>query len=155
MVSVSDLARRTRELVERLVREPAARLLVMRNNRPVAVLSGIEADLDTTPGAAGAQAKPTRLLDMLLAKSGVIRSLAAAHGVRSAEVFGSVARGDERPESDIDFMVDLAPGRNLIDLIAFGNDLEDLLGRKVDVVTKRSLKPAVAQAAIREAVRIV
>ncbi len=70
-----------------------------------------------------------------------IRRIASRYGVGNIRVFGSAARGDGRPDSDVDFLVDLEPGRDLLDLIAAKQDLEDLLGRKVDIVTERSVSP--------------
>jgi predicted nucleotidyltransferase len=60
-------------------------------------------------------------------------------------VFGSVVRGEERADSDIDFLVDLEPGRSLFDLGGLHCDLEALLGRTVDVVTAKGLRPHVRE----------
>jgi hypothetical protein len=68
-----------------------------------------------------------------------ILQLTARHGAQNVRVFGSVARGQASDESDVDFLVDLEPGRSLLDRIALIQDLEDLLGRKVDVVTDKTL----------------
>ena len=68
-----------------------------------------------------------------------ILSVAVRHGARNVRVFGSVARGDARPDSDLDLLVDLEPGRSLLDHVALIQDLEDLLGRKVDVVESQAL----------------
>lgn len=54
-----------------------------------------------------------------------------------------MARGDDRPESDLDLIVDMDAGRSLIDLVALGQDLEELLQRRVDVVTGHSVAPAI------------
>jgi predicted nucleotidyltransferase len=74
-----------------------------------------------------------------------IRRIASRCGIGNVRVFGSVARGESGPASDIDFLVDLEPGRDLLDLIAAKQDLEDLLGRKVDIVTERSLSPYIRE----------
>jgi uncharacterized protein len=71
--------------------------------------------------------------------------------VRDLRVFGSVARGDETPQSDIDFLVELDPGRTLLDLIGFQQDAEEILGVGVDVATARMLKDRVRIRALREA----
>lgn len=68
-----------------------------------------------------------------------ILRLAIRYGVTSMRVFGSVARGESTPESDIDFLVELEPGRSLFDLGGLLMDLQDLLGCEVDVVTEKSL----------------
>lgn len=76
---------------------------------------------------------------------------AARHGLRDIRVFGSVARGEANDESDIDLLVDLEPGRTLIDLIGFQQEAEEILGAKVDTVTERFLKRRVRAGAIRDA----
>ena len=63
----------------------------------------------------------------------------AQFGVTYAAVFGSVARGEDRPESDVDFLVRMDAERSLLDRIALIHDLEDLLHCKVDVVNERAL----------------
>ena len=68
-----------------------------------------------------------------------ILRLTAQHGAQNVRVFGSVARGQAGDESDVDFLVELEPGRTLLDRIALIQDLEDLLGRKVEVVTDKTL----------------
>ena len=70
-----------------------------------------------------------------------ILQLARQYGARNLRLFGSVARHEERPESDIDFLVEMEQGRTLLDLIGFSQDLESLLHRKVDVLTDDSLSP--------------
>jgi len=98
---------------------------------------------------------PSKARDQVLAKVELIRTLARAHGAKSIELFGSAARGSERPGSDLDFMVELEPGRSLLDLIGLGEDLEAALGRKVDTVSKSALKPRVLARARKEAIRVV
>ena len=77
---------------------------------------------------------------------------AAKHGARNLRVFGSVARGDDRPDSDVDLLVDLDAGRSLLDLAELRDALSDLLGERVDVATLDLLKPEVAEVAAAEAV---
>lgn len=72
-------------------------------------------------------------------KRNEIIEIASRHGARNVRLFGSVVRGDDRLESDLDLLVDMEPERSLLDLIALGQDLEELLQRKVDVVTSASL----------------
>ena len=81
-----------------------------------------------------------------------IRDVAARHGASDVRVFGSFARGTQQNHSDLDLLVDLAPGRSLLDLIAIQQDLEDLLGRRVDVVTTRSLSPYLRDAVLKDAI---
>ncbi|WP_454860737.1 nucleotidyltransferase family protein [Promicromonospora soli] len=70
--------------------------------------------------------------------------VAARHGARNVRVFGSVARGEDTAESDIDLLVDLDPGVGLFALGALEVELEELLGREVDVVIARALRESVA-----------
>ena len=78
--------------------------------------------------------------------------MARRHGARNVRVFGSVARGEEGAESDIDLIVDLDPDRTLLDLVALTRDLTELLGVKVDVATLDLLKDRVLARASREIV---
>ena len=95
-----------------------------------------------------------RLRDHILAMRDMITRTAQASGAREVRVFGSVARGDERPDSDVDFLVTLDPGRTLMDLARLEVRLEELLGRSVDVVTENALREPIRAAAVREAVRV-
>jgi predicted nucleotidyltransferase len=78
--------------------------------------------------------------------------LAAQRGARNLRVFGSVARGENDAQSDVDFLVDLDPGRSLLDLGGLQRDLEQLLAAKVDVVSSRGLRERVKVRVFREAV---
>jgi predicted nucleotidyltransferase len=69
-----------------------------------------------------------------------ILRLANARGGRNVRVFGSVVRGENREESDIDFLIEFDTGRTLFDLIGLKLDLQELLGATVDVVTPNSLR---------------
>jgi hypothetical protein len=79
----------------------------------------------------------------LQSKRQEILRVAARHGARNIRVFGSAARGDDRPGSDLDLLVEMESGRSLLDLVALGQELEDLLQRKVDVLTDTSVHPAI------------
>lgn len=78
--------------------------------------------------------------DLVEANRHEIREIVRRHRGRSVSVFGSVARGDERPTSDVDFLVDFEPGSSLFDLLHVADDLEALLGVPVDVVSAGGLK---------------
>lgn len=67
----------------------------------------------------------------------------ANHKVERVSIFGSFARGEETPNSDIDLLIEEDPDFSLFDLVELNNELEDRLGRKVDVVTKGSLTPTI------------
>ncbi len=83
-----------------------------------------------------------------------ILALAASYGASRVRVFGSVARGTADDESDIDFLVDLAPGRSLFDLGGLLYELQGLLGRPVDVITTAGLRPRIRDRVLKEAVPI-
>jgi hypothetical protein len=90
--------------------------------------------------------------DLLRRNRDEILKLAATHGARNIRVFGSVARGEADEQSDVDFLVDLEPGRSLLDLGGLLMDMQDLLGRRVDVVTEKGLRPRIRDQVFREAV---
>jgi predicted nucleotidyltransferase len=77
---------------------------------------------------------------------------AAAHGVTNLRVFGSVARGEDRPDSDVDLLVDLPPDIGLFGLGQVRAELEAILGTKIDLVSASDLKPAVRARAERDLV---
>jgi uncharacterized protein len=91
-------------------------------------------------------------LDQLRRNRTQILALAARRGAHNVRVFGSVARGDERSESDVDLLVDFDAGRSLLDLTGLWLDLESALGCKVDVISSRGLRPRVSEEVAREAV---
>ena len=80
-----------------------------------------------------------------------ILDIAARHGAHNVRVFGSFARGNARPDSDIDLLVDLEPGRTLLDHVGLWQDLEELLGRRVDVVVDGGLSPHLEKRILAEA----
>jgi predicted nucleotidyltransferase len=83
-----------------------------------------------------------------------IIDLAEKYGASEVRVFGSVARGTADEQSDIDFLVELAPGRSLLDLGGLLYELQQLLGRNVDVVTSAGLRPRIREQVLREAMYI-
>lgn len=89
---------------------------------------------------------------LLREKREEILLIAAQHGARNVRVFGSVARGEVGPESDLDLLVEMDPGRSLLDHVALVQDLSDLLGIEVDVVTERALHWHVRDGVLNEAV---
>ena len=80
-----------------------------------------------------------------------ILRIAALHGAHNIRLFGSVARGEDRPDSDLDLLVDMESGRSILDLVGLGQDLEDLLHRKVDVLTDASVHPALREQVLADA----
>ncbi len=89
---------------------------------------------------------------LLKEKREEILRIAAKHGARNVRVFGSVVRGEADESSDVDFLVELEPGRSLLDLGGLQMELEQLLGCRVDVVTERGLKRRIRERVLREAV---
>ncbi len=91
--------------------------------------------------------------DEVLAELAALEKPLRERRLASLALFGSIARGAARPDSDVDVLVDIAPNIqfSLIDLVSVKNFLEDRLGRRVDVVTKEGLEPAVRDRVLREA----
>lgn len=89
--------------------------------------------------------------NVLKSKRHEILSIAASHGARNVRVFGSFARGEAVMGSDLDLLVQLDPGYSLLDIIAIKQDLEDLLGCEVDVVTEAAISPYIREQVLREA----
>jgi len=90
--------------------------------------------------------------EVLKVKREEILRIAAQHGARNVRIFGSVARGEAKLDSDVDVLVDLEPGRSLLDHAALMLELEELLRCKVDVATERGLRARVRDRVLREAV---
>lgn len=80
-----------------------------------------------------------------------ILDLARRHGASHVRVFGSTAKGTAGPDSDVDFLVAFEPGRSLIDFVALKQDLEDLLGCPVDLVSEGALHHVIQDRVLAEA----
>lgn len=83
-----------------------------------------------------------------------ILALAERHGVRNVRVFGSMARGDADDASDVDLLVSLPPDKTGLALGGLLMDVQDLLHRRVEVVTERSLHPSLRERVLNEAQRL-
>jgi predicted nucleotidyltransferase len=81
------------------------------------------------------------LRELLSSRRLALLTAAARHGVSNLRVFGSVARGDARPESDIDLLVDVEPSRSLFELAGLLIELQEILGVRVDLVEASALRP--------------
>jgi predicted nucleotidyltransferase len=92
------------------------------------------------------------LEEVVRARRSEILRIAAAHGARNVRVFGSVARGQARPNSDLDLLVDLEAGRSLLDVAGLSLDLEDALACPVDVMTPEGLRPSIREHVLSEAI---
>ncbi|WP_206072568.1 nucleotidyltransferase family protein [Magnetospirillum sp. ME-1] len=88
---------------------------------------------------------------LLIEKREEILRLAALHGAANVRVFGSVARGEDREDSDIDLLVHMEDGRSLLDMVRLWDQLGSLLGRKVDVVDDESLHYVIRDQVLNEA----
>lgn len=89
--------------------------------------------------------------ELLREKRADILALARRHGAYNVRIFGSAARGEAGPDSDIDLLVDVGPGHSAWFPAGLLADLEDLLGRRVDVVTENGLHWYIRERVIREA----
>ena len=98
------------------------------------------ADVATTP-----------LRELVEAHREEIKAIVARHHGRSVAIFGSVARGDERPDSDIDFLVELEPGARPLEILSIGVELEEALGVKIDVGSPASLRARLRDEVLAEA----
>ena len=94
------------------------------------------------------------MLDAIHAKRDEIYSDARKHKIDKVYVFGSCARKEERPESDIDFLVEFRPGATLFDHVHMRDDMAELFKTSVDVVSTKGLDPYIAPRIVREAVAI-
>jgi predicted nucleotidyltransferase len=95
-----------------------------------------------------------RLEELRKAKREDILRLAAKHGAKRIQVFGSVARGEADDQSDIDFLVEMEPGRSLLDMGGLLMDLQALLDCRVDVVSVKGLKARIRDRVLQEAVPV-
>jgi len=89
---------------------------------------------------------------LLRGKRDEILRVAERHGARNVRVFGSAAREEAGEDSDLDFLVEFAPGTSLFEHAAMIAELEELLGRGVDVAPEKTLKPRIRDRILREAI---
>jgi predicted nucleotidyltransferase len=153
-LSQTDLARRANvaqsvvSAYESSRREPAfstlARLVAATGHRLVVEL---EPDGRSRPGL------PDTPLGRRLRRSRTaVLAAARRHGASNVRVFGSVARGEDGPDSDVDLVVDLAPGTGLVGWSKLERELAQVLGTSVDVAPSDSLRPVVRDAIDAEAI---
>jgi uncharacterized protein len=98
------------------------------------------------------QAEVVTLEQLLRDKRDDIKHIAAKHGAYNLRVFGSVARGEAGLESDIDILIDVGPTTSSWFPAGLILDLEDLLGRRVEVITEKALNPELRDHVLREAI---
>jgi predicted nucleotidyltransferase len=93
-------------------------------------------------------------LDAIRQHRSEILDRASQHGARNVRVFGSAARGDAGPASDVDLLVEMEPGRSLLDFVGLWQELEDLLGLKVDLVSEGGISPYLREQILSEAIAL-
>lgn len=121
-------------LVDRLVDHSLDRVVIGSHRKPEAMLVPFDR----------AHPVPTQelpMLEVLSSKAHLVNRLATLSKIDTVAVFGSVARGEEGPQSDIDLLVTTTPGATMFDIAAFEIDMEALFERKVDAITRDSLDP--------------
>lgn len=92
--------------------------------------------------------------ELLQQKRRQVLEIAQGHGARNVRLFGSVARGETTETSDLDLLIEMETGRSLLDIVAIKQDLEELLGCRVDVVTEAAISPYLRDKVLQEAVRL-
>jgi len=97
---------------------------------------------------------PLQALRLPTAQIERIREIARRHGVDRVSVFGSEARGEAKPWSDLDLLIRLAPGRGFRDLMDFCDELESVLQRRVDAVVEDGLSPHIRDRVLAQAVTL-
>lgn len=91
------------------------------------------------------------MVEQIRSKREAILRIAAQYGIQRVRIFGSLARGEAHTDSDVDFLVDFEPGRSLLDQVGVGQELEELLGCKVDVVAEGGISPYLEDRILGEA----
>lgn len=120
-----------------------------RVGKVLQALEGLGLDLAVVPK------RGSGLREQVTASKQLVRAVTKRHGVRAMWLFGSASRGTAGADSDLDFLVELEEGRWLVDLAGVKQDLEAIFGRRVDVFTRGSLKPAILAAAQTDLVRVI
>jgi uncharacterized protein len=92
--------------------------------------------------------------EQLRQKRAEILAIADKYGATNLRIFGSVSRGDDRPDSDIDILIDQENAWSLVDHVAMMQDLEDLLERKVDLATADALRPGFKDRILQDAIAL-
>ncbi len=141
-ISATELARRLGDILGR-IRYRGDSFTVERHGTPVARIGPVEG-ASRTEGPPPVAEIPSKVAEVMR-RRGVVR----------ASMFGSVARGEASPVSDVDFLVEFEQGRTLLDLAGLGLDLKEVLGCDVDVTTPNSLHPALEEEIMRDLVPIL
>lgn len=97
---------------------------------------------------------PEATLQAITTHRAEILALAERYGATHVRVFGSVARGESQPTSDIDLLIRMDATRSLLDYVALMQDLEDLLGQRIDLVIEPDLHPTIRERVLAEAIPV-
>jgi len=137
--------------LERYVRRKVASGLYNNASEVIREALRLHVEKEGAPSARRVRESPKR--DEVVARLAALEEPLRRHGLTSLALFGSVVHSTARPDTDIDVLVDVAPHAqfSLIDLVSVKDFLEDQLGRKVDVVTRGGLEPAIRNRVLREA----
>jgi putative addiction module CopG family antidote len=137
--------------LEKYVRRKVASGLY--NNASEVIREALRLHVEHERAPSTRRARESPMKDDIVAELAALEKPLRQRGLTSLALFGSVVRGAAHPDSDVDLLVDVTPGAqfSLIDLVAVKDFLEDQLGRKVDVVTRGGLEPAIRDRVLREA----
>ena len=128
ILGVAEFRAALPELISRVAENPGERVVVGSHRKPKAILT--------------ASQEPERVtLAQLRSKARVISALAKAHNLSTVSVIGSVARGEQRQDSDVDLICNALPGATLYDVMGFELTLEELFSRKVTAILRSALDP--------------
>jgi len=127
-----------------------------RSSQPArpSLTSVVEAALENYLADGTAADDGAELLARVVRRRAEIRQIAGKHGVRAVRLFGSVARGEATPTSDIDLLVNVEPGTTMFDLAALRGEMEELLGASVDVVPSSGLDDKALDHVLAEALTL-
>lgn len=136
-----------------LVKEAVGNQVHYRANIECPIYEELSRILEKLTGPVGKEGKgkQTKMSDIVEKYRSQILSLAKENGVRNVRVFGSMARNEAGPDSDLDLLVDIEQGKSGLALGGFLIDVSELVQRKVDVVTEKSLHPVIHDKVLREA----
>ncbi len=154
MLGIAEARNGLSALVDGMTANPTDVAIIGSHRKPQAALLPYAAYLRLK--AASAAGAGTVGLAEIRSRKDLIQRIGTLWGIHEIAVFGSVARGEERPDSDIDFLVNAEPGRSYFDIAGFEMDLEQVLGRPVDVLTRAALDPSRKRDAtmLNEAIRL-
>jgi len=139
VLGIAEARRGLPGLVDAMTTHPGKIAVIGAHRKPQAVLLPYDTFVELRNASLS---NPSRVdLKKVKSVADLIKRLGATWGLHSIAVFGSVARGEERIDSDVDLLVDATPGTSYFDLAGFEADVEQILGRPVDVLTRDALDP--------------